>query len=275
MSPLPIAPLSPEQQRKIMGQMYRLLGKQVQSYHKFHHMGSNSSIPTELARDLAESVDYTVSLAGGMYADTDLEQTFLLGQEVLRNKLSEAENLLKLVRNTAPQWQTECRWEALRYLESFLISYDYQHLSHIGPDGLFYPILIAPPEELRGIECCIFYLKVMWIENRIMASVSEETLEGFWDRLPSGALNQCEQLLLNGLGKAVLEAGLDSLLLSPEECFEIGVRLRTDSQGTLYRAALRLCEWLDLTDEGAQMYIRSAASQLEQWRGADLRMVFL
>lgn len=275
MSPLPIAPLSPEQQRKIMGQMYRLLGKQVQSYHKFHHMGSNSSVPVELAQDLTESVAYTLNLAGGVYANANLEETFSLGQVQLQKKLSEAENLLKLVRNTAPQWQTECRWEALRYLESFLISYDYQHLSHIGPDGLFYPILIAPPEELRGIEGCIFYLKVMWIENRIMASVPEETLEGFWDRLPSGALNQCEQLLLNGLGKAVLEAGLDSLLLSPEECFEIGVRLRTDSQGTLYRAALRLCEWLDLTDEGAQMYIRSAASQLEQWRGADLRMVFL
>ena len=275
MSPLPIAPLSPEQQRKIMGQMYRLLGKQVQSYHKFHHMGSNSSVPVELAQDLTESVAYTLNLAGGVYANANLEETFSLGQVQLQKKLSEAENLLKLVRNTAPQWQTECRWEALRYLESFLISYDYQHLSHIGPDGLFYPILIAPPEELRGIECCIFYLKVMWIENRIMASVPEETLEGFWDRLPSGALNQCEQLLLNGLGKAVLEAGLDSLLLSPEECFEIGVRLRTDSQGTLYRAALRLCEWLDLTDEGTQMYIRSAASQLEQWRGADLRMVFL
>lgn len=275
MNPLPIAPLSPEQQRKIMGQMYRLLGKQVQSYHKFHHMGSNSSIPTELAGDLAESVDYTVSLAGGMYADVDLEQTFLLGQEVLRNKLSEAEKLRKLVQNTAPQWQTECRWEALRYLEGYLANYDYRHLSHIGPEGLFYPILIAPPEELRGIDSCMFFLKVMWIENRIMAAIPEETLAGFWDRLPHGALNQCEQLLLNGLGKAVLDTGLDSLLLSPEECFEIGARLRTDSQDKLHRAALRLCEWLDLTDEGAQMYIRSAASQLEQWRGADLSAVFL
>lgn len=275
MSQLPMMPLSPEQQQKIMGQMYRLLARQVQSYHKFHHMGSNSSVPMELARDLTESVEYTLNLAGGVYANANLEETFSLGQAQLQKKLSEAEKLLKLVQNTAPQWQTECRWEALRYLESYLTNYDYQHLSHIGPEGLFYPILIAPPEELRGIDSCVFYLKVLWIENQILAGIPEETLEVFWDRLPSGALNQCEQVLLNGLGKAVLDAGLNSLLLSPEECHKIGARLTVDPQGELHRAAQRLCKRLDLTDEGTQMYVRAAASQLELWRGADLTAVFL
>ena len=33
MSQLPINPLSPEEQQKIMEQMYLLMGKQVQSYH--------------------------------------------------------------------------------------------------------------------------------------------------------------------------------------------------------------------------------------------------
>ena len=49
MSQLPINPLSPEEQQKIMEQMYLLMGKQVQSYHKHRHMGNNSSVPVELA----------------------------------------------------------------------------------------------------------------------------------------------------------------------------------------------------------------------------------
>ena len=44
MNHLPINPLSPEEQQRFLEQMYLLMGKQVQSYHKERSMDSISSL---------------------------------------------------------------------------------------------------------------------------------------------------------------------------------------------------------------------------------------
>ncbi len=262
MNSLPMNPLSPEQQQKMLGQMYLLMDKQVKSYHKHRHMGSNSSVPAELAQELMESIVYTTNLAGGIYAHPNLEEALRFGQEILEQKRMKAGKLLELVDATAPGWQTECRWEALAYLRQYLCNYDCLHLAHKGPDCLFYPILIAQPEEIRGIDSCLFYLHILWIENQIMAGFPEETLEAFWDRLPAATLNQCEQLLLNGIAKVLLGTKNKSLLLLPEEHVTVSVLLMRATEETLHNAANLLCQWLGLTDDNAKDYVHAVISQL-------------
>jgi len=268
---LPINPLSPEEQQRIMEQMYLLMGKQVQSYHKHRHMGSNSSVPVELAQELMESIEYTIGLVGGVYAHRNIGEALVLGQEILENKLSKAKSMLELVNGTAPQWQTECRWEALRYLRHYLEQYDHLHLAHKGPDDLFYPILISPPEGIQGIDRCIFYLNIMWIENQIMAGVPEDILEQFWDRLPAASLNQCEHLLINGIGKALLRTGIDPLVFETEEHMQLIVALMSATEERLRAAAKLLCEWLNLKNENAHMYVESVVPQLTMWIGDNVR----
>lgn len=155
MNHLPINPLSPEEQQRIMEQMYLLMGKQVHSYHKHRHMGNNSSVPVELAQDLMESIEYTINQVGGIYAHPDVEDALRLGQGILENKLNKARSMLELVSATAPSWQTECRWDAIDYLRRYLNQYDHLHLAHKGPDDLFYPILIVPTEGIQGIDSCL------------------------------------------------------------------------------------------------------------------------
>ena len=280
MSQLPINPLSPEEQQRIMEQMYLLMGKQVQSYHKHRHMGNNSSVPIELAQELMESIEYTIGLVGGVYAHTNIGEALVLGQEILENKLSKAKSMLELVNGTAPQWQTECRWEALRYLRHYLEQYDYLHLAHEGPDDLFYPILISPPEGIRGIDSCLFYLNILWIENQIMAGVPEDALEQFWDKLPAATLNQCEHLLINGIGKALLRTGIDPLMFETEEYMQIIVAMMSATEEKLRDAAKLLCEWLNLKDENARMYVEAVVPQLTMWigdnvRGSNLESIFV
>lgn len=264
---LPINPLSPEQQQNIMGQMYWLCGKQVQSYHKHRRMGNNSSVPVELAQDLMESIEYTINLVGGVYAHRNIEEALSLGQEILESRLSKAKSMLDLVNATAPQWQTECRWEALRYLRHYLEQYDHLHLAHKGPDDLFYPILISPPEGIQGIDSCLFYLNILWIENQIMAGVPEDSLEQFWDRLPFGTLNQCEHLLINGIGKALMRTGIGQLAFEPEEHMQLIVSLMRTTEDKLKDAAILLCKWLGLKDENARMYVEAVIPQLTVWMG--------
>lgn len=265
MSQLPINPLSPEEQQRVMSQMYLLMGKQVQSYHKHRHMGSNSSVPVELAQELMESIEYTIGLVGGVYAHRNIGEALVLGQEVLESKLSKAKSMLELVNGTAPQWQTECRWEALRYLRHYLEQYDHLHLAHKGPEDLFYPILISPPEGIQGIDSCIFYLNILWIENQIMAGVPEDSLEQFWDRLPAATLNQCEHLLINGIGKALLRTGIDPLVFETGEHMQLIAVLLKATEERLMNAANLLCQWLGLIDENAKRYVFAIIPQLTMW----------
>ena len=271
MSYLPINPLSPEEQQRVMNQMYLLMEKQVHSYHKYRHMGNNSSVPVELAQEFMESIEYTIGLVGGVYAHRNIEEALVQGQEMLESKLSKAKSMLELVNGTAPQWQTECRWEALRYLRHYLEQYDHLHLAHKGPEYLFYPILISPPEGIQGIDSCIFYLKIMWIENQIIAGVPDNALEQFWERLPAATLNQCEHLLINGIGKALLGTGIDSLVFEAEEHMQLIVTLTRATEEKLRDAAKLLCQWLNLKDENACMYVEAVVPQLNMWIGDNIR----
>ena len=272
MNHLSINPLSPEEQQRVMNQMYLLMGKQVQSYHKHRHMGSNSSVPVELAQELMESIEYTIGLVGGVYAQRSIGEALVLGQEVLESKLSKAKSMLELVNGTAPQWQTECRWEALRYLRHYLEQYDHLHLAHKGPDDLFYPILISPPEDIQGIDSCLFYLNILWIENQIMAGVPDDALEEFWNRLPVGTLNQCEHLLINGIGKALLGIGIDPLVFEAGEHMQIIVAIVRATEERLRDAAKLLCQWLNLKDEYAYLYVKSIISQISIWTGDNIQI---
>ena len=257
MNQLPMDPLSPDQQQKLMEQMYRLLEKQVQSYHKHRHMGSHSSVRAELAQELVESIAYTIDQAGGIRPHMRVEEALRLGQEKLKETHRKAVSMLELVHATAPHWQTECRWEALHCLGRYLDRYDLLHLAHRGPDELFYPILISPPEGARGIGCCLFHLKILWIENQIMAGVPDDVLDGLWDRLPIDTQNQCEHLLLNGIGKILIGASLDPLTFTPEERMALLIALLSATEDKLKAAARELCQQLGLKDEHAKMYVEA------------------
>ena len=265
MSHLPITPLSPEEHQRIMGQMYLLVEKQVRSYHWQRNMGNNSSVPVELAQELMESIEYTIGLAGGVYAHANLEEALLLGQEILENKLSKAKSMLDLVIATAPQWQTECRWEALSYLRHYLEQYDHLHLAHKGPDDLFYPILISLPEGTQGIDSCLFYLNVLWIENQIMAGFPDEVLEHFWNRLPTGILNQCEHLLINGMGKALICEIPEQLTFTEKSRSKLLTLLKNATAEHLDHSSEVLCQWLNLNEADAKNYVKAIIPRLMIW----------
>ena len=271
MKNFPMQPLSPEEQQRLMGQVYLLTAKQMKSYHKHYHMGDNSSVPVELAQDLMESIEYTINQVGGIYAHPDVEEALRLGQGILENKLNQARTMLELVTATAPNWQTECRWDALCYLRRYLDQYDHLHLAHKGPDDLFYPILISPLEDIQGIDSGLFYLNILWIENQIMAGVTDDALDRFWDRLPAATLNQCEYLLINGIGKALLGSGIAPLTFDTEEQMQIIFAMLTATEEKLRSAAKRLCDWLDIKDENAKMYVQAVIPQLSMWIGDNVR----
>ena len=269
MSQLPLQPLTPEQQQRFLEQMFYLMGKQVQSYHKHLHLGESTSVSTELAQELMESVEYTLHLAGGYRPGTPLEQTLRQGQQLLKGKHADAVTKLTLITATAPKWQTHCRWEAINGLQRYLQQYDYRHFAHSGPDGLFYPVLIAPTDGIRGIDLCLYYLNILWAENQIMASIPEQHLEALWDRLPASALNQCEYLLINALGKTLLDAPLPPLVFDAREHSLLLFALERATPEILEERSELLCRQLRLRTEPAKAYAHAITAQFSLWTGTN------
>lgn len=259
---LPNVPLSPEEQQRLMGQMYLLMEKQVRSYHKHRHMGENSSVPVELARELMLSMEYTIEQGGGLTGIRDAEAALIMGREQLEAMAKKARSQLELVTATAPAWQTDCRWEALQCLRRYLVSYDPLHLAHYGPDDLFYPLPIPVPDTAQGIHLALFFINVLWLENQIMGVFPDEALEELWNRLPEGTLNQCEQVILNAVGKEILSDGTQKLTFTEAETdrlrdFFSAVPMRE----TVMDSVESLCRQLDLA-QNASDYLCAAAACL-------------
>ena len=103
-----------------------------------------------------------------------------------------------------------------------------------------------------------------------MAAIPEAVLDSFWDRLPTGTQNQCEHLLINGMGKALIGADLDTLAFEPEEQMQLMIAMLTAPEEKIKNAAERLCVILDLKDGNARQYVGAAASVLSMWIGENV-----
>jgi hypothetical protein len=253
-------------------QLFLLMSRQVSSYHKQRHMGSNTSIPVELAHELMESVEYTLNQAGEAILNQNLEHTFHLGQGILEQKLRNARSLLTLVCDTGPCWQTDCRWDAIGYLRQYVDHYDHLHLAHKGPDDLFYPVLISPPEGIQGIDCCLFFLNILLTENLIISAFPQDSLGMFWDKLPYAALNPCEHLLINSIGKLLIGSGLSMLTFTPAEYLRLVPAMRELTAEKLDDTAAYLCRQLSLVNELEIRYVRAIIPQLLMWAEAGISL---
>lgn len=216
MSGLPIRKQTEAEQLRQMQQLYLLMEKQVKSYHKAHHLGESTSVPVEFARELMESIDYTLGHTG---VSDDLASALERGQEILREKHRQAVELLRLVNASLPAWQGESRWDAVGELSRYLQSYDPQHLAHRAPERVFYPLMI--PEGLIGIDCALYILRLLWVENEIMDAFPQAAAEEFWDTFCQNdrdlTENQCQRLIVNGAGKWLLYRELSSLIFQDGE----------------------------------------------------------
>ncbi len=217
------------------GDLYALLADQVKSYQRYYHLGDNTSVPTETAQELLKSIQYTLSLA-----PEGLRQ----GQAILRGRLEEAKRLHRLVAGTE-LGQGGWFWDTMQELGRYLDRYDPLHFAHRGPELLCYPIALAIPEGVAGVEEALFYLNCLWLENQILYSFPAGTLAELQARLPydywDGPEMLCQQPLLNAVGRVLLDLPLDTLILG-----EFREELPTLTQDLILQAGERVCEILNL-----------------------------
>ncbi len=175
--------------------LYSALAKKVKSYHKYYHMGENTSVSVEVAEELLESIQYTAAKAG---SSIPLEAALDQGENALAQRLEDAKRLLQLVEamdSSHSQW----RWETFAALHRYLEHYDHLHFAHRTPQMLSYPLAVPVPEQLRGIDWAYFYIHCLWLEVQIL-----EEFPIPWDLYPpdywESPENVCEVPVLSALG---------------------------------------------------------------------------
>ena len=261
----------------LLEKLYSLLGSQVKSYYTHRNMGENSSVPAELAWELLESMAYTI---GDWVPGEDVKAALAAGQERLALRREQAKRRLWLVMDTAPDWQPETRWDALRCLDSFLEHYDHRHLAHRIPAELFYPAPFPEPEE-KGLQYAECYVNLLWIENQIMAAVEDTDAEKLWSLLSRNLdpVNQCEQMVIQLLGKAMVARSQGLILTGPERDALLTAVKNGKTKAALNAAVGLVCGRLKLGPD-ARQYVRQTAAQLYPRlelaaRGGKLSGIFL
>lgn len=268
--------MTPGEQSRLAAGVYTLLGKQVKHYQRHYHLGDNTSVTVETARELSDSIRYTLASSGADLIHGDLEDALAQGQARLENRLEEAKKLLALVTATAPELAGESYYSTLGTLDQFLRRYDPRHLAHRTPDFLEYPLLTACWQDLCGIDRVIFYLRCLWQENQILACLDRPAAEDLYRRLDPDYLgNLCEQPLINALGLVLLGKSAHALALADADRRQLLELLPCP----LDRAMDKLCREWDLHGPAAE-YAQLVVGQLEpRLRAAlergDLSHIFL
>lgn len=256
-----IQAMSPEARAKLFEAFYHLLGLQVTSYHRHYGMGESTSVPEETAKELAESLWYTLEKAGGKLLEEGLSSALARGQELLEAETEAAKRQLILIAATAPEAANDSYHDTLRTLNRFLQSYDPRHFAHRVPKFLEYPLLLSDWQDFRGIDQVNAYLRCMWLENQILADFAPEALEELYRQIDPDfwgiPLNLCRQPLLNALGLALLGKPIHTLALSSSD----RLCLKDVSKDQLNRAFSAVFAELDLRSPDAQAYAQSLAGE--------------
>ena len=247
-------------------QIHTLLRGQVESYNKHYHKGNNTSVSVELARELMDSIRYTLPYGTG----TDAKAALLSGQAVLQGLLEAAKRKWLLVQGTMADVDSDFFRESVLSLGMWLESYDYLHFAARTPELPDYPLLKNPEPLPEGIGGAQALLQCFWYENQILCALENAPVQELLQRAVPDfygvPVNLCEQPMFNAAGRAMLELKPLELEINDEQRRILLRKLRSisgEERKLLVTLSMEaVCAALALPDAGAACYARSAADHL-------------
>ncbi|MFQ8600006.1 MAG: DUF6323 family protein [Oscillospiraceae bacterium] len=259
----------------IQAQLASLLAERAQRFTGFE----NSSLRTETAERLLQSVCYTLGvalkgqpdIAGGiaLLEKTPLQELFDTGQTYLSRRVSAAWRLYKKVLQTRIPTSLLAYNDTLDGIRAFFSSYDPERFAQDAGGSIDYPLLLACPET-GGVTFLYEYLRRLLLENRFCACFPPEAvvsvLRAHSPSYRELLLNISRHVLQNALGCVLAGRDVRALRLTDADRKTIAARLRPlSASGTarlLQRAARSVCGALPHAGEALLCYISGAARAL-------------
>ena len=202
--------------REILPRLYELLAEQAKKY----TMGESSSIPVDTARELVNSLRYTLGFAD--VTARDLWAEVEKGRTAIRGKTDSARILWERACLTAPRTENVFYRETLKSIGGFFGRYDVLFFAHMIPCSIDYQLLIPVPESLQGVSYVEEYLRRLLTENHLMRAFDPlPVLEKRCPLYRELCINLCEPVLAEALGT-------ENVVLAAERlCSELGIAYRS------------------------------------------------
>lgn len=236
-------------------------------------MGDSSSIREETARELMQSVSFTLKLAGcdiNMLAGGDAEQLFAAGLRELEELIERGKTLWRAAKAADAGLKNRSCAETLDSIGEGFAQYNYRYLAHIFPCSIDYQLAVPVSEELLGIEYINEYLRRIVAEGLLMKSFPKENivrlLETYCGDYRAQIINMCEPIIANATALIMLSGDVGSLSVSQGGRKRLALLLEPlsakEMAKELSEAARELCRMLKLNDGFTVEYAAKSAANL-------------
>jgi cell fate (sporulation/competence/biofilm development) regulator YlbF (YheA/YmcA/DUF963 family) len=220
-----------EDMEDVKNRMWALLAKRVQRY----TMGESSSIPTEKAEELFESICYCISIylksldnddeRIKQLIETDMQILFEKGQHEIVVLITKGKELYKNVVSNKIGINNISYHDTLNEIKNFFKSYDFKFMAQDIPCSIDYQLCQPVSETIKGIEYIIQYLKNLYIENEFCKRFDEEKiiliLKAYCPNYKEQLINIYEPIVSNVFGLALIGGDVTELDISDAKRVQI------------------------------------------------------
>lgn len=267
------APLDDEEELRLRAALWRLLEKRV----RYHTMGDSTSIRSETAEEILNSVIYTLSqhmrlnrLTRRALLERDIADVYDDAVKDLERVMARARELYEAALEYEPPIRNIAYIDTLRNIGGFFRRYNPRDMARDIPCDIDYQLCLPVSEQFEGVSYIYEYLVRLLIEQRFLSSLDADALKRLLyrcDPKPEEHLMSIfEPAIANATGAALAGLSVRSLDVPADVCMRLvrelggldddGIRARVKS------AAHMLCAALDISEAPQMEYLTRSALTL-------------
>lgn len=265
--------------RRISYERLELLKTQLKYYTK----DESSSVMVEVAENLLDGIDYTISfylksldtleLMLEALKNNTLSQILKTGRDLIKNTVDQSKKLLEYIIKNKLKINNYSYDDTIDHgIPLFFNEYEYFFTPHEGSVSIDYQ-LYMDNMNYKGIEYIRNYLKILSLENEFCSYFDiyeiNELLKGYDKKSQELLINVFELVLINSLGLIIIDKPLNSLNLGNVDRELIKNKSEKLSpkklQEELVQCVDKCCAILNIENKDLKTYIKKSTIKLTDW----------
>jgi len=260
----------------IQMQLITLLTQRIKRYTH----GESSSVRTEVAENIMQSILYNISIYLKSFPDADMSleaikqktlvEMYQDGQKLINRQFDSAKKLLESVQKNSITTDNCAYYDTVQKgLAAFFPAYDADFAAHDTPGSIDYP-LCNDHMDLVGIEYIYSYLQKLYLENEFCQKFKAQDIHylllGYDENYQDLLINIFELVLGNAIGCLLAEK--NPLVLNIKEADRQYIRQKLinlpkdELTSILQEASGQLVKKLHISDESLQKHISATIIDL-------------
>ena len=257
---------------------------------KYYTKDESSSVMVEVAENLMEGIDYTISFYLKTFNTLELIieelktnsllQMLKTGRDLIKDTVDESKKLLEYILKNKLKINNYSYDDTIDHgIPLFFKEYEYFFTPHEGSGSIDYQLYMDNMNYI-GIEYIRNYLKILSLENEFCNNFDiyeiNELLKGYDKKSEELLINVFELVLINSLGLIICDKSLNSLNISNADRGLIKSKLGKLSveklQEEVLKGADKCCEILNIENKELVNYVRKSSVKLTEWLNESIKL---